>query len=283
MSAPAGGGQLTPAAVVDGVRRPLEEAVLPLTDAGVARGDGAFETVGVWDGRAFRLEDHLERLARSLALLGLEPVDEAALGSDITALLSGAGGDGALRLYVTGSGTRVATLDRLPGRRLPLRLAVQQGPWIAPPALPADARGWRGGPKTMSYAPNVAATRAAQRSGADDALLVTSEGVVAEGSTFAVLWVSDGVLHAPDRDLGLVDSVSRRFLVEAAHLPVVEGRWPVEALARASEILAVSALRDVVAVRSIDGVVQLTGPTPVRDGLSAALWAARRGARVPRS
>lgn len=271
-------GSLVPAAMINGRPSPLEEARLPLTDAGVARGDGAFETIGVWDGVPFRVDSHLQRLAHSLELLGLEPPDEEALRRDIELILDGVSADAALRLYVTASGTRVVTLDHQPQRRVPERLAVQTASWIAPPAVSADQRGWRGGPKSMSYAPNVAATRAAQRAGADDALLVTVDGFVAEGSTFAVLWVRDGILHAPDLDLGIVDSVSRRFVLEIAarDLEISEGRWPVESLADVDEIVAVSTLRDVVAVRSVEGVVELSGPTPVRDALSAALWTARR-------
>jgi hypothetical protein len=39
-----------------------------VTDEGVARGNGALETVGVWDGRPFRLAEHLDRLAAQVAI-----------------------------------------------------------------------------------------------------------------------------------------------------------------------------------------------------------------------
>lgn len=272
------------AAVLDGARMPLHEARLPVTDAGVARGDGAFETVGVWDGAPFLLEEHLARLRRSLDLVGLAAVDPGLLRADVALLLDGVRADAALRLYVTGSGTRLVTLDRLPDRVLPVRLAPQPGSWIAPlppgsPGAPASPSGAYGGPKTMSYQPNMAASRAARAQGADDAVLVAADGVVLEGPTFALLWVRDGVLHAPDLSLGIIDSISRRTLLALARAdgtPVREGRWTLADLVGAEEVLAVSSLRDVVAVRAIAGTVTLDGPTPLRDALAAGLWARRR-------
>ncbi|MEO2104514.1 MAG: hypothetical protein ABGZ36_02620, partial [Actinomycetota bacterium] len=62
-------------AVVDGVAMPLAAARLAMTDDGVARGDGAFETIGVWDGAPFRLDDHLGRLSASLAASALPAAD----------------------------------------------------------------------------------------------------------------------------------------------------------------------------------------------------------------
>lgn len=273
------GDGLTELAVLDGTLMPLGQARLPATDAGVARGDGAFETVGVWDGVPFALDAHFERLQRSLALIGLDPVDLEALRTDVGQILEGVMVDAALRIYATASRTRLVTLQPPPVRPLPRRLAAQEAQWISPLSPEVDVPAGRGGPKTMSYLPNMAASRRARREGADDALLVSAAGTVLEGPTFALMWVAGDRLHAPDLDLGIVDSISRRALCRAAGgtLEVVEGRWPVSALAEASEILAVSSLRDVVAVRTVVGIVDLHGPTPLRDALAVALWGLRRG------
>ena len=202
-------------AVIDGVEQPLEAASLPMTDQGVVRGDGGFETMGVWSGRPFRRSDHIERLQASLAAAVLPPVDETALAADIDrALARGTDGqpvDGALRVYVTASGTRVVLFSPQPVRA-PLRwLQPVVAPWIRPVGTWALA-----GAKTMSYMPNMTASRIAQRAGADDALLVSLEGVVLEGPTFGVVWVRDGVVCATATDAGIVDSISRRTVLELA-------------------------------------------------------------------
>jgi branched-subunit amino acid aminotransferase/4-amino-4-deoxychorismate lyase len=268
--------ELVPTALLDGRRLPLAEARLPVTDDGVARGDGAFETLGVWDGRVFALDAHLDRLDASLAAVGLPWSDRALIAEEALALCADVEGDAALRIYVTASGTRLLTLDRQPQRPDTRHLVPQVAPWIRPLGGPG-----LGGAKTMSYLPNMAATRAARMDGGDDALLVSLEGWVLEGPTFAVCWVVDGVVHAPAIDLGIVDSISRRTALGLAAdlgIEVVLGRWSLEALDAASEVLISSSVRDVIAVRRVGDRTLPEGATPVRDALSAALAAARRSA-----
>lgn len=265
---------LVPMALLDGVASPLAETRVPVTDAGFARGDGVFETIGVWGGRCFALAAHLERLARSLELAHLEPVDLRRLEQEAISLVDGVEADAALRIYITASGTRLLTVDVPPARPLPHHLVVQPAPWIAPPDTEPGA------PKTMSYLPNMAASRAARQAGGDDALLITAGGIVLEGATFSVFWVRDGAVHVPDLDLGIIDSISRRTVLGLAGeqgLDVRTGRWPVAALLGASEVLAVSSLRDLTAVRRIGDSVLPSTDRPVLASLSAALRAARRG------
>jgi branched-chain amino acid aminotransferase len=57
------------AAYVDGQFCPIEEARIPLLDWGFLRSDACQETISVWDGSFFRLQDHLERFQRSIGRL----------------------------------------------------------------------------------------------------------------------------------------------------------------------------------------------------------------------
>jgi branched-subunit amino acid aminotransferase/4-amino-4-deoxychorismate lyase len=262
------------ATLVDGRPATVDEAgraiVAHGAHLGPYLGDGAFETIGVWGGRAFRVTDHLQRLCRSLGAIGLPVPDPAPIAADIDVVLDGIGEvDAMLRVLVTGWGTRVVTLASQPVRPPTRYLVPAPAPWIRPLGTYGPA-----GAKTMSVAPNMAATRAARAVGADDALLIANEGWVLEGPTFAVLWVADGVLRTPAVDLGIIDSVTRRTLLELAEVPVEEGRWALDDLAGASEIMLSSSLRDVEAVRRL-GDLRLDIQTPVRDALSAALRAAR--------
>jgi branched-subunit amino acid aminotransferase/4-amino-4-deoxychorismate lyase len=269
--------QLWGVALVNGEFATLAEASLALTDEGVARGDGAFETMGVWDGLPFRLDDHLDRLAASLEALSLPHPDRDLLGKEIAELLDGFGArDGAVRVFVTASGTRVVTLTDPPVRIHPRRLEPQPAPWVRPLGTYGPA-----GAKAMSYGPNMAATRAAKAAGADDALLVSLEGYVLEGPTFCVLWVRDRVLYTPTVELGLVDSISRRTLAALAReqgLEVDEGRYPLETLADAAEVFICSSVRPVVPIMAV-GEYTYAEDTPVRDALNQALEERRRGLR----
>lgn len=260
------------AALVDGCPATIDEARLAIAAHGVHLGDGAFETIGVWGGRAFRVADHLRRLRCSLEAIGLPAPDTAPIAADIDVVLDSVGEvDAMLHVLVTGWGTCVVTLASQPARSATRHLVPASAPWIRPCSTYGPA-----GAKTMSFAPNMAATRAARAAGGDDALLVANEGWILEGPTFAVLWVGDGVLRAPAVDLGIVDSITRRTLLELTEVPVEEGRWTLDDLTGASEIMLSSSIRDVEAVRRV-GNVRLDAHTPVRDALSTALWAARRG------
>jgi branched-subunit amino acid aminotransferase/4-amino-4-deoxychorismate lyase len=262
-------------ALVNGVESALGEARLAITDAGVQRGDGAFETVGLWDGRPFRLADHLARLDRSLAAIGLPPAPADMLQKEIAEVMAGQIGDGALRVFITSTGGRIVSVSEPPVRVQLRRLSSQPAPWVRPLGTygPASA-------KTMSYGPNMSATRAAERAGADDALLVSLEGLVLDGPTFAVMWVRDGRIFAPTLDLGLVDSISRRTVLALANDMGIEhetGRYRLDDVLTADEVMTSSAVRPLVALEAVDDRT-LPSSSPVTARLAEGLAARRRAA-----
>ena len=54
-------------AFIDGEYMPAQEVKIPLFDLGFTRGDAVYDTVSVWQGRFFRLDDHVARFLRSCA------------------------------------------------------------------------------------------------------------------------------------------------------------------------------------------------------------------------
>ncbi len=145
----------TELASVDGRISPTAEAVVPMRDDGLYRGDGAFEVIRLYAGRPFALGDHLDRLERSAAAIELE-FDRAALEREVDALLAEHGsGDGQLRLIVTRGGRRIAATEPLPPHAETLRLAVVT---YCPSVI-------LNGVKSLSYAANMQATRIAKGTG----------------------------------------------------------------------------------------------------------------------
>ncbi len=57
------------AAFIDGEYVPIAEARIPILDWGFLHSDATYDVVSVWDGRFFRLEDHLDRFERGVARL----------------------------------------------------------------------------------------------------------------------------------------------------------------------------------------------------------------------
>ena len=72
------------------------------------------------------------------------------------------------------------------------------------------------GSKTISYAMNINQTRLAQKSGYTDSLLLNKDGIVLEGPTFCVSWIIDNKIYVPSLDLGILDSITRRTLIDIA-------------------------------------------------------------------
>src|SRR4051812_29712821 len=119
-------------ACVDGLLGAAEEARIPATDEGLLRGDGVFEVLRVYGGRAFALDDHLRRLGRSAEGMRL-PADLAAVRADAERVLEAAGEvDCALRIVLTRGGRRVLLTETVDLDHPPTRLAPVE---YAPPRI----------------------------------------------------------------------------------------------------------------------------------------------------
>jgi branched-chain amino acid aminotransferase len=232
----------TELASVDGTISAVEEATVPLKDDGLYRGDGAFEVIRLYAGRPFALGDHLDRLQRSAAAIELS-LDRTALEGEIAALLGEFGSEeGQLRIVVTRGGRRIAVTEPLPPHGETLRLASVT---YAPSVILT-------GVKSLSYAANMQATRIAQGQGADEAVLVTPDGIVLEAPTSTIFWVSpQGGLRTPSLDSGVLQSITRERIV--TEMEVEEGSWPIADLRAAEEAFLASTTREVQAVAAIDG------------------------------
>ncbi len=242
-----------PLASLDGLVLPAAEATIPVTDDGLLRGDGVFEVIRLYAGLPFALEDHLRRLAGSAANLRLE-IDLGAVRAEIAALLAAADPselDGALRLVLTRGGRRIALLEPRPG--MADRVALASVTFA--PVRVLD------GVKSLSYAANMLATRLAQEQGADEALLVTPHGRVLEAPTSTIFWARDGALRTPPLSDHVLDSITRRRL-----LAEIEGReeaTSLDDLLGADEAFLASTLREVQAVRALDGHELAVAPGPL--------------------
>ena len=251
VASPAVTSGFTELASVDGTVTPTGEAMVPMKDDGLYRGDGAFEVIRLYDGKPFALVDHLDRLGRSAAAIELE-FDRAALEAEIAALLDRAGPvDGQLRLIVTRGGRRIAATEPIPDHAETLKLAtVTYNPTVI-----------LNGVKSLSYAANMQASRLAKGRGADEAVLVRPDGTVLEPPTSAIFWVAaDGELRTPALDDGVLESITRDRLIKA--LDVAEGSWNVEDLRAASEAFLASTTREIQAVAAIDGADLPAAPGP---------------------
>jgi 4-amino-4-deoxychorismate lyase len=242
-----------------GLIDPHEPAVRA-DDEALLRGRAAFETLKIYGGRPFRLDAHLDRLAASAEVMALPAVERRRL-EVLTGLVlpKASQGDAVLRLVWTagpqgGPPSGLALLSELPGwiedvrargasavSLLGVRAAV---PWLLP------------GVKSTSYAVNMAADAEAKRRGADEAILVDSDGIVLEGSVTNVWWRSGKTLRTPSLDLGILAGVTRQTLLELAEpcgYSVEDGAFPLADVLEADEVFTSSSVREILPVSELDG------------------------------
>ena len=187
------------------------------------------ETVRVMGGRAPLWPLHVSRLQAAASALNMNvAIPEAPAG----------GADRIMRYELSGSGTDVTTRD--PAVPAPLCLHVSA---VQHPIYP-----W----KTISRDGFDRAFAEAEQLGADDALLLSTDGLIREASRWAVVWRRvDGRIGAPPLASGVLRSVARARLGQL--LELVEQELNVEALTRCP-VAAMNAARGLVPVRELGGV-----------------------------
>jgi branched-chain amino acid aminotransferase len=246
-------------ASIDGAISPVDEALIPVSDEGLLRGDGGFEVLRVYGGRPFALDDHFARLGRTCAGLRLES-DLDALRAEALALVERAREpESLLRLVVTRGGRRIAIAEPLPPRPATARVATV----TYAPTRVLD------GLKTLSYAANMLAGRLAREQGADEALFVTPHGRVLEGPTWTFFWVRDERLHTPPLEDRILQSITRARLME--ELEVAEAPCTLDDVSAADEAFIASSVREVLPIAAVDEISLPRAPGPVTTAAYEAL------------
>jgi branched-chain amino acid aminotransferase len=226
-------------ACIDGQLVPQAQAMIPVTDQGLLRGDGVFEVIRLYGGRPYALDAHLERLERSAAGLRL-PLDSGAIRSDVAALLAArAREDVLVRMLATRGGHRIVLIEPMPA--IPVSLALE--PVSYAPVRLLD------GIKSLSYAANMLASRLAREADADEALLVTPHGRVLECPTSSFFIVRGGEVWTAPLSDHVLDSITRRVVLAVA--AVREEPIELAALADAREAFIASTPHEVCGVHRV--------------------------------
>jgi branched-chain amino acid aminotransferase len=258
-------------------------AVVPFDDHGITVGDGVFETVRLRDGRPFALTRHLARLARSLDAMALPSVDLAVVAEAAGLVGEDEGGDGYLRVTVTGGR---APLGSPRGDSPPtVIVAFRPGAMRLDPTAVAvvpftrNEHGALAGVKSTSYAENVIALAQATDAGAEEAIFANTAGNLCEGTGSNVFLEVGGRLVTPPLSAGCLAGVTRALVLEL--MPdAMEMDVPIDALRSTSEAFLVSTGREVQPISSVDGVALSCASGPLTAAARAA-WVAAFGPDCP--
>ena len=246
-------------------RQDPRQPQLRVDDLGATRGDGVFETVGVFDGRPVQLEPHLDRLQHSGQLLDFPQIRTEVWHEAILAAIDAADGTelsvkAVLTRGVEGTGTATGWVLAFPApeseraRREGLDVVTisrgyssdiaQTSPWLLQ------------GAKTTSYAVHMAALREARRRGAEDVIFTSTDSYVLEGPTSTVVLRAGEELLTPATDQGILAGTTQDLLfrfaadhgIRAVARPVLKAE-----LRTAEHVWLCSSVRLCAPVRAIDG------------------------------
>ncbi|HRX18238.1 MAG TPA: branched-chain-amino-acid transaminase [Gemmatimonadales bacterium] len=272
---------------IDGEWHDRASARISVMDHGLLYGDGVFEGLRAYNGRIFRLVEHLARLeasARAILLPVPQSRDELAeLHREVlrrsgleqaylrTVLTRGAGDLGLdLRKCPTPSLIIIATtLKMFPPEKFEAGIRVVTAGTPAPHREALSPR-----VKSLNYLPHVMAKHEGSLAGADEVLMLDAAGQVLEGSGQNLFVVTDGVVRTPPAWVGILKGVTRDAIIElaqAAGLTVREEPLTRYDVYTADEAFLTGTASEVVPIRSLDGRdLAARGPGPVTRQLLAA-------------
>ena len=261
---------------------PEADAVVPLNDRGFLLGDGLFETMRVANGKTFRFAQHLERLARGAEFLKIQlpftpkeiqkfaeqliaqnELSEAVLRVTLT---RGAGARG-YSIKNSGAPTLALTLHPLPPQNPdePVQWSLMTSSFRIPAG---DARAAF---KTTSKVLNVLARAEAEEKGADEALLLNTNGEVAETAGGNLFWVYQDHVCTVPTGRGVLPGITRAVVLEicqALGLATNKRIIKPEQLRNAAGIFVTQSALGIVPVAAFDGLP--VAPSPLVEQLAAA-------------
>jgi branched-chain amino acid aminotransferase len=272
-------------AYVDGKWTPAEEARISVLDHGLLYGDGVFEGIRVYAGRPFLLEEHLDRLEASARAIVLDlPAERGEIAALCLEAAERAGLDeGYLRLVVTrGTGALgvsphtcprasliviAAPLKLYPPERYRdgVRLVTSSLRRSSHDALPPQI-------KSLNYLTSVLASIEARRQGADEAVLLNAQGLIAECTADNLFLVSRGRVLTPAVASGALAGITRALVVQLLTAQGIEcaeaALTPADAWT-ADELFLTGTGAEIVPVCEIDGR-PLPAERPVTERVRAA-------------
>jgi len=199
------------------------QAVIPVNDRGFMYGDGLFETVRIVNGRPFRLAQHLERMMRGADFMKIKsPFTPKELQQFAEQLIEkNQMPEAILRVTLTrgpgergytpkseGRPTAVMTLHTAPPLETPVQWSLITSSFRVLAADPLSSF------KTLNRLTHVMARAEAAEKGADEALLINTNGEVAETASGNIFWVYNDKLCTTPTGRGVLPGITRAVVLE---------------------------------------------------------------------
>jgi branched-chain amino acid aminotransferase len=276
-----------------------DDATVSVFDHGFLYGDGVFEGIRVYEGNVFRLKEHLDRLYASACTIALSiPLDREEMAQAVLdTVAANEARDAYIRLVVSrGAGDLgidpancgaptvviiVGAIKLYPPEFYEKGVALVTASVRRVPLDSVDPR-----IKSLNYLNNILGKIEAKRAGAQEAIMLNHQGLVAECTADNLFIVKDGVVKTPELLHGALPGITRACvleLAEAAGLRASECALAMHDVYNADEVFLTGTGAEIVAAVSVDGRRVGDGrPGPITRRLLADFRAVRTrdGAKV---
>ncbi len=254
---------------IDGAYYEKENAVISVFDHGLLYGDGVFEGIRIYNGKVFKLYEHLLRLLDSCIAIALDP--QMSIDQLQTAVLDtvekNQKKDGYIRLVVT-RGDGPLGIDPAPCKKARIIIIVgdislypqeyyTKGIKICTSTyrrIPADCFDVR--IKSLNYLNNVLAKIEARQNGCLESIMLNTNGHVAECTGDNIFIVKNGIVYTPASTEGALEGITRNAIIEIAceaTICVVESVLTRFDLYTADECFLTGTAAEIIPVINIDG------------------------------
>ena len=256
---------------------PLAEGVVSANDRALYFGDGVYEVVRAYAGRLWLFDEHMARFRRSLSEVEIDPGDLDAVRDKIVSTYQAGGIEHAVVYWHMSRG--VATRSHGWDEPMTPSLLVTVRPFQpnaealangASAITQPDLRWKRCDIKTLNLLPNVMAKQRAHRAGCFEALFVTDDGVMTEGTSTSLFIVRNGELWTHPQQPCILPGITRRFVVAMAReaaLAVHRETFTRDELLAADEVFLTGTGTEVTGLVRVDGHpigTGLRGPVTAR-------------------
>jgi len=245
-----------------------DEAQISVHDTGLLHGVGLFETMRSYNGKVFRLDDHLDRLFRSAAALNItitQSRDEMTAAID-KLLEANQLRDGRLRLTVTSGSIRSRNVgeDHQPQDTL-IITAGQMNPYpnelyrygaiVIISSCKQNPDDPTSGHKVLNFLPRLLALREAQTKKTAEALWFTTTNRLAEGCVSNVFIVHNNKLLTPPLDTPVLPGITRKVVLELARqndIECEEHELVIKDLLEATEVFLTNSIMELMPLRQVE-------------------------------
>ena len=255
---------------------PAEQAVVNVFDHALLYGDGIFEGIRIYHGKIFKEQQHIQRFFESAKVIRLDlPMSAERLSRAMydTMRANGVSGDGYIRLVVTrGVGALGISIRRTANPTIiiivdkitlyPVEVYERGLHCIISSITRNHVNALNPRIKSLNYLNNVLAKAEAHAAGADEAIMLGSDGHVCECTGDNIFVVRNGELLTPGTWEALLEGITRDVVMELARkrgIPVRETSLVRHDLFVAQEVFATGTAAEIVPITDISGI-------PVGDG-----------------